>query len=92
MKTRESIPEEKHTYHHAKFPGSFSKHNMIHEPKHYLPAQTPLKDIDHTMLHAPHGFLYGYEPEGEGIAEINEHEYHKPKGKPGTSNKVLWAA
>src|SRR5687768_12016968 len=40
--------DNKHAIH-----GGFNEHHVLHELKHYLPSQTPLKDfIHHNSLHA----------------------------------------
>ncbi|MBA2611364.1 MAG: SulP family inorganic anion transporter [Bacteroidetes bacterium] len=46
------------------------------------------KVVDHTTLHALHGFQHDYQLEG-GTAVLSDLRDHKAKGKAGTSTKVL---
>ncbi|MBS1634547.1 MAG: SulP family inorganic anion transporter [Bacteroidetes bacterium] len=63
----------------------------IEKGKHVTIDLSSCKVIDHTTLHALHGFQHDYEMDG-GKVTIEEHEAHKPKGKAATSTKVLRAA
>lgn len=45
--------EQETEYFDGRLPGTFDEEHVLHELKHYLPSQTPLKDfIHHNSLHA----------------------------------------